>query len=151
MDPYSASNTKTSPSKDMADKSPESNKSPDAKTTANSTAEQQLQRDKRNLPENVDPSLQTNKNQVDFAPEKADVNSFKFYPDDPESTLNRFRFSAKGASEYYDPCQESSKMSFKCLELNNYDRDLCRDYFDAYRECKKQWLKARRQNREFWE
>ncbi|CDO96441.1 unnamed protein product [Kluyveromyces dobzhanskii CBS 2104] len=101
--------------------------------------------------ENVDPSLELNKSKVNFTPEKTDVNTYKFYPDNPESTLNRYRFASKGASQYYDPCQESSKMSFKCLERNNYDRDLCHDYFDAYRECKKQWLKARREKREFWE
>lgn len=99
----------------------------------------------------LDPSSVNTKQDVNFTPEKNDTSSYKFYPDDPESTLNRYRFYAKGASQFFDPCQESAKMSFKCLELNDYDRALCHDYFDAYRECKKQWLKARRENRGQWE
>lgn len=102
------------------------------------------------VPENVDPSLELSKDKVNFTPDSGS-STYKFYPDNPESSLNRYRFAVKDPSQYYDPCQESSKMSFKCLELNNYDRDLCHDYFDAYRECKKQWLKARRENRQFWE
>ncbi|AET41490.1 Cox23p Ecym_8205 [Eremothecium cymbalariae DBVPG len=93
----------------------------------------------------------TDKTKVNFTPTSNDTSTFQFYPDDPEATLNRFKFYSKGASMYYDPCEESSKMSFKCLELNNYDRSLCHDYFDAYRECKKQWLKARREDNSKWQ
>lgn len=102
-------------------------------------------------PENSDPQLETDKQKVNFTPQANDTSSFKFYPDNPESTLNKFRFAAKDPSRYFDPCQESSKMSFKCLEMNNYDRDMCKEYFDAYRECKKQWLQSRRENRSQWE
>ncbi|SCW02419.1 LAFE_0F06018g1_1 [Lachancea fermentati] len=106
---------------------------------------------KDSIPENVDPQLQTDKQKVNFTPESTDVNSFKYYPDNPESILNKYRFAAKDASRFYDPCQESSKMSMKCLELNNYDKEMCKEYFDAYRECKKQWLQARRKDRSQWE
>lgn len=100
---------------------------------------------------NVDPGLVTERTKIDFAPQGHDPNSFKYYPDNPESGLNKYRFAMKGPSEYFDPCQESAKMSFNCLDRNDYDRDKCKEYFDAYRECKKQWLKARRQDRSQWE
>lgn len=93
---------------------------------------------------------QTDKAQVNFTPDSEDTQTYKYYPDDPESTWNRFRFQAKGDSQYFDPCEESSKLSMKCLELNNYDRDLCHEYFDAYRECKKQWLESRRRDKSQW-
>ncbi|SCU80368.1 LAMI_0B02014g1_1 [Lachancea mirantina] len=102
-------------------------------------------------PDVHDPHVQTDKTKVDFAPTSATPAEFKFYPDNPESTLNKYRFSAKDASRFFDPCQESANMSTRCLETNDYDRDKCREYFDAYRECKKQWLRARRQNRGQWE
>ncbi|AAS50901.2 ABR130Wp [Eremothecium gossypii ATCC 10895] len=98
---------------------------------------------------NPDPSVQTDRAAVNFTP-STDASSFQFYPDNPESPLARYRFAAKGPSQYFDPCQESANMSMKCLERNNYDRDLCREYFDAYRECKKQWLSARRKDNSQW-
>ncbi|SMN18931.1 similar to Saccharomyces cerevisiae YHR116W COX23 Mitochondrial intermembrane space protein that functions in mitochondrial copper homeostasis [Maudiozyma saulgeensis] len=94
---------------------------------------------------------ETDKTQVNYTPDSEDTGSYKYYPDDPESTWNRFRFQAKGDSQYFDPCEESSKLSMKCLELNNYDRQLCKEYFDAYRECKKQWLQSRRRDKSQWE
>lgn len=35
----------------------------------------------------------------------------------------------------------------KCLDKNGYDRDKCTDFFRAYKECKKQWLEDRREDR----
>ncbi|OXB44125.1 hypothetical protein B1J92_I02728g [Nakaseomyces glabratus] len=99
---------------------------------------------------NYDPHVQTDKDKVDYAPKGVDTTEYRYYPDNPESTLNKYRFAMKDHSQYYDPCQESAKMSFKCLELNDYDRDQCKEYFDAYRECKKQWLEARRKDRTNW-
>ncbi|KAL6948607.1 Mitochondrial copper homeostasis protein [Hanseniaspora vineae] len=90
--------------------------------------------------------VETEKSKVDFAKNK----KYQYYPDKPDSSLNKMKFVVKGASQFYDPCEESSKMSFKCLELNDYDRDMCRQYFDAYRECKKQWLSHRRSNGNQW-
>ncbi|EIW58656.1 uncharacterized protein TRAVEDRAFT_87082, partial [Trametes versicolor FP-101664 SS1] len=45
------------------------------------------------------------------------------------------------------PCAEASKASMDCMNHNDYDRDQCLDYFQAYRDCKKAWqtqLKADR-------
>ncbi|KJK66936.1 hypothetical protein P875_00127693 [Aspergillus parasiticus SU-1] len=66
------------------------------------------------------------------------------------------RFTNKSASEYYDPCQDFADRSLKCMKRNNFDREMCHDYFQvssppigelvawiihmAYRDCKKQWL-----------
>ncbi|CCD23467.1 Cox23p NDAI_0B04330 [Naumovozyma dairenensis CBS 421] len=93
----------------------------------------------------------TTKDTVNFTPDEKDTSTFKYYPDDPEEGMNKYKFMMKDTSEYYDPCQESSQMSFKCLDRNNFDRDKCHEYFDAYRECKKQWLMARRNNRSQWQ
>ncbi|EDO16243.1 hypothetical protein Kpol_505p20 [Vanderwaltozyma polyspora DSM 70294] len=107
-------------------------------------------KDKLDSPSALDSTLETDKSKVDFA-NKDDKKDLKFYPDNPESTLAKYRFITKETSQYYDPCQESAQMSFNCLDRNNYDKSKCRAYFDAYRECKKQWLRARRQDRSQWE
>ncbi|KAL1965648.1 hypothetical protein VTN77DRAFT_5325 [Rasamsonia byssochlamydoides] len=54
------------------------------------------------------------------------------------------RFENKNASEYFDPCQEFADRSIKCMRRNAGDRDLCSDYFQAYRDCKKEWLTQRK-------
>lgn len=53
-------------------------------------------------------------------------------------------FGSKRNSEYLDPCQEAATRSWKCLHRNNGDRDMCSDYFQAYRDCKKQWTTERK-------
>lgn len=95
-----------------------------------------------------DPTVERSKQSIDFT--KGKVDEFKYYPDTPNSSYHKANFVAKGPSKYYDPCQESSNMSFKCLEQNNYDREMCYEYFKAYRECKKEWLKSRRGNGSAW-
>ncbi|CRG87979.1 Cytochrome c oxidase-assembly factor cox23, mitochondrial [Talaromyces islandicus] len=54
------------------------------------------------------------------------------------------KFEHKNASEYYDPCQEFAERSIKCMRRNAGDRDMCHDYFQAYRDCKKEWLTQRK-------
>ncbi|KAH8693615.1 putative cytochrome c oxidase-assembly factor cox23, mitochondrial precursor [Talaromyces proteolyticus] len=54
------------------------------------------------------------------------------------------KFENKHASEYYDPCQEFATRSIKCMRRNAGDRDMCGDYFQAYRDCKKEWLTQRK-------
>ncbi|KAI9042505.1 coiled-coil-helix-coiled-coil-helix domain-containing protein [Aspergillus affinis] len=61
--------------------------------------------------------------------------------DHPNSWGNVERkFSNKTASEYFDPCQDFADRSLKCMKRNAFDREMCHDYFQAYRDCKKQWL-----------
>ena len=37
--------------------------------------------------------------------------------------------------------QEADR-SYKCLDENNYDREKCQEYFQAYKECKKKMVSA---------
>ncbi|KAJ5320266.1 hypothetical protein PENANT_c010G11475 [Penicillium antarcticum] len=50
------------------------------------------------------------------------------------------KFANKHASQYYDPCQDFADRSLKCMKRNGFDREMCHDYFQAYRDCKKNWL-----------
>lgn len=50
-------------------------------------------------------------------------------------------------SQFYDPCQKASKMSMSCLERNNYDKDMCIEYFKAYKECRQEWMDQRKKDR----
>ncbi|KAF9005921.1 cysteine alpha-hairpin motif superfamily, partial [Cyathus striatus] len=45
------------------------------------------------------------------------------------------------------PCAEASKASMDCLNRNNYDRDACLDFFQAYRDCKNAWIQRRNEDR----
>ncbi|ETW78986.1 hypothetical protein HETIRDRAFT_49646 [Heterobasidion irregulare TC 32-1] len=46
------------------------------------------------------------------------------------------------------PCEDASKASMDCLNRNDYDRDKCLDFFQAYRDCKKAWMEQRRADRQ---
>ncbi|CAK7246015.1 MAG: Mitochondrial copper homeostasis protein [Sporothrix thermara] len=63
--------------------------------------------------------------------------------DDVWTPKVRRKFETKSKSEYLDPCQEAAARSIRCLHRNGGDRALCQDYFQAYRECKKQWQEKR--------
>ncbi|KAH9935939.1 uncharacterized protein BXZ73DRAFT_100411 [Epithele typhae] len=56
-------------------------------------------------------------------------------------------FKGKGASKFVDPCAEASKASMNCMNLHDYDREQCLDYFQAYRDCKKAWMEQRKADR----
>ena len=43
------------------------------------------------------------------------------------------------ASVFQDPCALESMQSMKCLEENDYNRNLCMAQFANYRACKKFW------------
>lgn len=34
-------------------------------------------------------------------------------------------------------CLVEAKASYKCLDKNNYNKQACEEYFEAYRQCKK--------------
>ena len=40
-----------------------------------------------------------------------------------------------------NPCAGASKASMNCLNQRDYDRDKCLDVFQAYRDCKKAWVR----------
>lgn len=39
------------------------------------------------------------------------------------------------------PCEHAAKASLSCMDRNDYNRDNCMDYFQAYRDCKKAWVR----------
>ena len=95
-----------------------------------------------------EPSVQYNKDTVNFTDNASSPAEFKYYPDSPNSVLNKVRFDLKQASKFYDPCAESSKMSIRCLEVNGREnKAICNEYFQAYRDCKKEWLEQRKRDR----
>ncbi|KAF9036977.1 hypothetical protein BDZ89DRAFT_1090741 [Hymenopellis radicata] len=51
------------------------------------------------------------------------------------------------ASKFIDPCEAASKASLTCLARNDYNRDACLDYFQAYRDCKSTWINQRKDDR----
>ncbi|EIW79252.1 hypothetical protein CONPUDRAFT_60192 [Coniophora puteana RWD-64-598 SS2] len=55
------------------------------------------------------------------------------------------KFSVSLTSSF--PCEGAAKASMKCMDKNNYDRDKCLDFFQAYRDCKKTWLEKKRTDR----
>ncbi|KAH7132108.1 cytochrome c oxidase-assembly factor COX23, mitochondrial [Dendryphion nanum] len=55
--------------------------------------------------------------------------------------------NSKAYSEYFDPCQEAANKSIRCLNRNGGDRQMCTDFFQAYRDCKEQWMNARKEAR----
>ncbi|KAH8754262.1 cysteine alpha-hairpin motif superfamily [Hyaloscypha finlandica] len=57
------------------------------------------------------------------------------------------KFQSKRPGEFFDPCQEAASRSLKCLHRNGGDREMCTDYFQAYRDCKKQWLTERKEEK----
>ncbi|ODV58359.1 Cox23p ASCRUDRAFT_24973, partial [Ascoidea rubescens DSM 1968] len=91
-------------------------------------------------------TIETDKSKVDFTKGKG-ISDFKFYPDNPTNEIHRLKFLAKEPSRYYDPCSESSKMSINCLQETNYDREICQEYIDAYKECKRAWTHKMKQDK----
>jgi cytochrome c oxidase assembly protein subunit 23 len=62
------------------------------------------------------------------------------YDEDPVTDRVKRTFDSKDSSKFFDPCQEAATKSLKCLRRNMGDRDMCTDYFQAYRDCKKRWV-----------
>ncbi|KAK0625432.1 hypothetical protein B0T17DRAFT_492215 [Bombardia bombarda] len=67
--------------------------------------------------------------------------------DEPWNAETKEKFETKSRSEFLDPCQEAAARSIRCLHRNGGDRSMCQDYFQAYRDCKKNWLERRREER----
>ncbi|OIW22607.1 hypothetical protein CONLIGDRAFT_216918 [Coniochaeta ligniaria NRRL 30616] len=65
----------------------------------------------------------------------------------PWNKETKAKFESKDRSQWLDPCQAAAERSIRCLHRNGGDRALCTDYFQAYRDCKKEWLEKRRLER----
>ncbi|TID28946.1 hypothetical protein CANINC_002214 [Pichia inconspicua] len=85
---------------------------------------------------------------TEFVKKKDDkIEEVRFYPDKPTQRVHKDRFIIKEPSRYYDPCAESSKMAIRCMENHDEDyKDVCAEYFKAYRECKKEWMEQRKRD-----
>lgn len=88
----------------------------------------------------------TDKEKVDFT--KGGVDNFKFYPDNPENHRHKYRWSMKEPSKFYDPCEESRQASMDCVLRNQEDRLVCQEFFDAYRDCKKDFFAKKRKDKQ---
>lgn len=51
------------------------------------------------------------------------------------------------SSQFIDPCAAAAKASMDCMNRHDYDRDFCLEYFQAYRDCKKEWIQQRKEDR----
>ncbi|KAK7205162.1 hypothetical protein BZA70DRAFT_311002 [Myxozyma melibiosi] len=75
----------------------------------------------------------------------------QMYPDDPKDKRHFEAMKAKQTSKFYDPCKLSAQMSLSCLDRNRYNtkraKENCKEYFEAYKECKTEWLASRRNYR----
>ncbi|KAK0391567.1 hypothetical protein NLU13_1067 [Sarocladium strictum] len=70
---------------------------------------------------------------------------------EPWSDDKKKKFETKEKSQYYDPCQEAAQRSYKCLFRNGGNKDMCGEYFQAYRDCKQAWTeKRRKEGGSFW-
>lgn len=62
----------------------------------------------------------------------------KFHGNTPGMNPNAHKF-IDGFS-----CKEAMEDSLTCLTDNNYDSSKCGDYYKAYEDCKREWLRAKR-------
>ncbi|KAK6361918.1 hypothetical protein TWF730_005626 [Orbilia blumenaviensis] len=69
------------------------------------------------------------------------------YRENPVDESTKREFDTKEYSKFYDPCQDAANRSLKCLRRNMGDREMCTDYFQAYRDCKKKWVEERKSER----
>ncbi|KZT34243.1 hypothetical protein SISSUDRAFT_1026828 [Sistotremastrum suecicum HHB10207 ss-3] len=75
----------------------------------------------------------------------------KEYPnpaDNAEPLNYREQFQGREVTtRFIDPCAAASKASMDCMDKNEYDRDKCLHFFQAYRDCKSTWINQRRADR----
>ncbi|PVU92136.1 hypothetical protein BB559_003826 [Furculomyces boomerangus] len=64
--------------------------------------------------------------------------------DDKPRRVTLKEFEKKTPGRYMNPCEIESRASLKCLEINEYKKPLCKEYFDAYIQCKKLWMEERK-------
>ncbi|KAI5950784.1 COX23 [Candida jiufengensis] len=86
--------------------------------------------------------VEKNKSKVNFT--NGGVENYKFYPDQPENHRHKYRWAMKEPSKFYDPCEESRMASMDCLYRNQDDKYVCQDFFDAYRECRKDFFRKKK-------
>ncbi|TDL24024.1 hypothetical protein BD410DRAFT_786738 [Rickenella mellea] len=70
-------------------------------------------------------------------------------PGDGRVPLNyREHFKGKDVvTRFIDPCEQAAKASMECMNRNDYNKEVCTDFFQAYRDCKRTWMDQRREDR----
>lgn len=48
----------------------------------------------------------------------------------------------KRNQEETNPCLKEQELSYKCLSMNNYDKDKCQLEFENYKTCKGFWVRG---------
>lgn len=82
-----------------------------------------------------------------FVKQTEEETTVRFYPDRPTQRIHKDQFIVKEPSKFYDPCFESSRMAIRCMEQHDEDyKEVCAEYFHAYRECKKEWMAQRKKD-----
>ncbi|KAK9368306.1 hypothetical protein V1509DRAFT_623701 [Lipomyces kononenkoae] len=75
----------------------------------------------------------------------------QMFPDDPSDERHHIAMATKGQSKFYDPCKLTSQMTLHCLERSRFNakkaKEECKEYFDAYKECKAEWVESLRRKR----
>ncbi|KAK9463820.1 uncharacterized protein V1516DRAFT_632132 [Lipomyces oligophaga] len=78
----------------------------------------------------------------------------QMYPDNPRDIKHLEAMNSKAPSKFYDPCKLTSQMSLNCLDRVRYDRKRakveCREFFDAYKECKAEWRNMKKEANRIW-
>ncbi|CAH2447922.1 Mitochondrial copper homeostasis protein [Komagataella phaffii CBS 7435] len=83
------------------------------------------------------------KEKINFT--KGSKDQFKYYPDTPTREKLERALLLKDPTKFYDPCAESAKMATRCMERHDQDyKEVCYEFFQAYRECKKDWLEMKK-------
>ncbi|EGV60615.1 Mitochondrial copper homeostasis protein [Yamadazyma tenuis] len=90
--------------------------------------------------------VETRKDKVDFT--KGGVDNYKFYPDNPNSHHHKYNWVNKEPSKFYDPCEQSRQASINCVLRNQDDRSVCQAFFDAYTECRRDFFKKKKEDRQ---
>ncbi|KAK9450473.1 uncharacterized protein V1518DRAFT_413935 [Limtongia smithiae] len=81
--------------------------------------------------------------------ERFDSGHNQMFPDDPRDVRHFDAMNTKSASKFYDPCKLTAQMSLNCLARSRYNqkraKEECKEYFEAYQECKSEWRSSRRE------
>ncbi|RLV91659.1 Cytochrome c oxidase-assembly factor COX23 mitochondrial [Spathaspora sp. JA1] len=124
----------------------ESSDSNETSSTSPSVTAKTLKRQTQIANDFSDDTVVKDKSQINFT-QGDNPDKFKFYPDNPESHRHKYKWSMKEPSKFYDPCEESRMASMHCLWRNQDDKYACQEFFDAYRECKKDFFAKKKKDR----
>lgn len=67
--------------------------------------------------------------------------------DDQQQQQYRKSTPHKWTDRAVNYCLDQANASYKCLSDNGYDKEKCEEYFEAYRNCKKEFNKIKAERR----